>query len=168
MLGSNQRPPPCRGRTAVTTEVSWSCGKPRTQRDLDDSALCRGALTEHRSSTEVCANLCAAVAGANEREGRGPPALVDALEGEAEDLVAGAPRWMNYARLAAGGSPLVLAAATAKNCLPPLGRGREPPRPSSMPIVVGRGLICSGGRGLGAMAFSLPPARPATRGSARP
>lgn len=32
-----------------------------------------------------------------------------------------------------------------------LGRGEDPPRPSSMPIDVEGGLICSGGRGLGTM-----------------
>ena len=56
MLGSNQRPPPCRGRTALTTEVSWSSGKPRVQRDFEGSALCTDLLKEHRSSAEVCVN----------------------------------------------------------------------------------------------------------------
>jgi hypothetical protein len=86
MLGSNQRPPPCRGRTALTTEVSWSCGEPRAQRDFDGSALCRDALKEHRFSTEVCANC--AQPSQEPRSERGGPARSGRRE-EADDLVAG-------------------------------------------------------------------------------
>jgi hypothetical protein len=44
-----------------------------------------------------------------------------------------------------------------------VGRGDDPPRPSSMPIDVGGVLIWSGDRGFGAIMLSLSPAPPATR-----
>jgi hypothetical protein len=77
MLGSNQRPPPCRGRTALTTEASWSCGEPRAQRDFEGSALCRDALKEHRFRLR-CAQIVRSRRRSQRARGEGPPGLVGA------------------------------------------------------------------------------------------
>jgi hypothetical protein len=58
MLGSNQRPPPCRDRTTQTPEVSSGCGKPRSQRDFGRSALCVTHPEKPPFTSEACA-ICA-------------------------------------------------------------------------------------------------------------